>query len=275
MCPGRRAACGCRRLRRPVTRSRPSGISGSPRSSMASIPERLTDVGGIYQKDTGIELSDLDPSELPYPYTTPVPPEVASPLDGVYVRVTPLEGLGQPAVALPIRCLRCIPFRVEAGVSTLTLYHGRYFLHHHLSNFRSLGILRGHGTSGDVLRRSQLPHGSRRLSLATRRSGAQPPARERSVSVRSTPRAGPDGLAMDVVQPLPDAIHRSVAGRAGLQPTPLRTLISPRIHGSQRCAAMPRGRPARSGVRVDGGVDRESDDTLQVTTRRRHEATAA
>jgi hypothetical protein len=124
-----------------VRDSEPSaGTTGSPRSSMASIPERLTDVGGIYQKDTGIELSDLDPSELPYPYTTPVPPEVASPLDGVYVRVTPLEGLGQPAVALPIRCLRCIPFRVEAGVSTLTLYHGRYFLHHHLSNFRSLGF---------------------------------------------------------------------------------------------------------------------------------------
>jgi hypothetical protein len=115
-------------------------MSGSPRSSMASIPERLTDVGGIYQKDSGIELSDLDPSELPYPYITPVPPEVASPLDGVYVRVTPLEGLGQPAVALPIRCLRCIPFRVEAGVSTLTLYHGRYFLHHQLSGFRSLGF---------------------------------------------------------------------------------------------------------------------------------------
>ena len=52
---------------------------------MASIPDRLTDVGGIYQKDSGIELSDLDPSELPYPYTTPVPPEVASPLDGVYI----------------------------------------------------------------------------------------------------------------------------------------------------------------------------------------------
>jgi hypothetical protein len=124
-----------------VRDSEPSArMSGSPRSSMASIPERLTDVGGIYQKDSGIELSDLDPSELPYPYTTPVPPEVVSPLDGVYVRVTPLEGLGQPAVALPIRCLRCIPFRVEAGVSTLTLYHGRYFLHHQLSGFRSLGF---------------------------------------------------------------------------------------------------------------------------------------
>lgn len=118
----------------------PTGRSTVSGSSLAPVAQRLTDVGGVYQEDTGIELGDLDPSELPYPYTGTVPPEVASPLDGVYVRITPLEGLGQPAVALPIRCLRCIPFRVEAGVETLTLYHGRYFLHHHLSNFRSLGF---------------------------------------------------------------------------------------------------------------------------------------
>ena len=38
---------------------------------------------------------------------------------------------------------------------------------------------------------------------------------------------------------------------------------------------MPGGGPAGSRVRVEGGVDRESDDTLQVTTRRCDEATAA
>lgn len=122
-----------------------SAAPGPSGSSLAPLPERLTDVGGIYQQDTGIELSDLDPSELPYPYTTPVPPEAASPLDGAYVRITPLEGLGQPAVALPIRCLRCIPFRVEAGVNTLMMYHGRYFLQHQLSGFRSLGFFEVNG----------------------------------------------------------------------------------------------------------------------------------
>jgi hypothetical protein len=115
-------------------------LSGATSTPLAPLPERLTDVGGVYQEESGFDLDDLDPSELPYPYTRPIPPEQASPLDGAYLRITSLEGRGQPAVALPIRCLRCIPFRVEAGVSTLTLYHGRYFLHHQLSNFRSLGF---------------------------------------------------------------------------------------------------------------------------------------
>jgi hypothetical protein len=114
----------------------------SPGSSpaLAPVAERLTNVGGVYQEETGIGLEDLDPAELPYPYTEPVPPEAASPIDGAYLKITPLRGLGQPAVALPIRCLRCIPFRIEAGVSTLILFHGRYFLHHQLSDFRSLGF---------------------------------------------------------------------------------------------------------------------------------------
>ena len=116
--------------------------SASPvsRSPLAPLPDRLTNVGGVYQEESGIELDDLGPGELPYAYTEPIPPEEASPLDGAYLRIRSLEGLGQPAVALPIRCLRCIPFRVEAGVSTITLYHGRYFLHHQLSDFHSLGF---------------------------------------------------------------------------------------------------------------------------------------
>ncbi len=118
------------------------GPTGSPRASasLAPVTERLTNVGGVYQEEPGIGLDDLDPAELPYPYTRPIPPEAASPIDGAYLKITPLEGLGQPAVALPIRCLRCIPFRIEAGVSTLILFHGRYFLHHQLSDFRSLGF---------------------------------------------------------------------------------------------------------------------------------------
>lgn len=125
--------------RGPEVPDAPAVASGSG-SSLAPLPQRLTNVGGVYQEETGFDLSDLEPSELPYAYMTPIPPEEASPLDGAYVRITPLKGLGQPAVALPIRCLRCIPFRVEAGVSTLTMYHGRYFLHHQLSGFRSLGF---------------------------------------------------------------------------------------------------------------------------------------
>jgi hypothetical protein len=99
----------------------------------------LIDIGGIYMAETGIDLQDLPPSQLPYPYTDrAVPGEGATPVDGAYLRIVTLESLGPPA--LPIRCLRCIPFRVDPGISTLILYHGRYFLHQHLSDFHSLGF---------------------------------------------------------------------------------------------------------------------------------------
>lgn len=101
----------------------------------------LIDVGGVYVAETGIDLGDLAPSQLPYPYTErSVPPEVATAVDGAYLRIIPLEDLGPPKLALPLQCLRCIPFRVAPGVSTLILYHGRYFLHQHLSDFRALGF---------------------------------------------------------------------------------------------------------------------------------------
>jgi hypothetical protein len=101
----------------------------------------LIDVGGVYMAETGIDLADLPPSELPYPYTDrSVPGEEATPVDGAYLRIISLESLGSPKLALPIRCLRCIPFRVDPGTSTLILYHGRYFLHQHLSGFHSLGF---------------------------------------------------------------------------------------------------------------------------------------
>jgi hypothetical protein len=104
-------------------------------------PVSLIDVGGIYVAETGFDLADLPVSELPYAYTDrPAPPEVATAVDGVYLRIVALEDLGPPMHGLPLRCLRCIPFRVAPGVSTLTLYHGRYFLHQHLSDFRALGF---------------------------------------------------------------------------------------------------------------------------------------
>jgi len=97
-------------------------------------------VGGIKMAETGIGLKDLPPGELPYPYTTPVPPETATVLDGAYLRIISVKQLGSVDASLPIMCLRCIPFRIDAGVTTLILYHGRYFLHDHLSDFRSVGF---------------------------------------------------------------------------------------------------------------------------------------
>jgi hypothetical protein len=116
---------------------------GHPES--AASPVHLVDIGGINQADAGIGLGDLPPGELPYPYTRPGPPEVHTPLDGAYVRIIPLRQLGPPLLALPLQCLRCIPFRITAGVATLILYRGRYFLHDHLSDFRALGFYEVHG----------------------------------------------------------------------------------------------------------------------------------
>jgi hypothetical protein len=118
------------------------GAPSARASDAASRPTvSLIDVGGIYVAETGIDLGDLPPSQLPYPYTErPVPPEDATAVDGAYLRIIPLEDLGPPKLALPLQCLRCIPFRVAPGVSTLILYHGRYFLHQHLSDFRALGF---------------------------------------------------------------------------------------------------------------------------------------
>jgi hypothetical protein len=122
--------------------SPPAGM-GHPKT--AASPVHLVDIGGIYQADAGIGLDDLPPSELPYPYSKPGPPETPTVLDGAYVRIIPTQRLGPPLLALPLQCLRCIPFRITAGVTTLILYRGRYFLHDHLSDFKALGFYEIHG----------------------------------------------------------------------------------------------------------------------------------
>jgi hypothetical protein len=130
-----------------VGRASAPSASTSHNTAASSSPSDppLTKVGGITMVDPGITLDDLEPGGVPYPYVGPVPPEEPTPIDGAYIRVQPLRGLGPAEVALPMRCLRCIPFRVETGVSTLILYRGRYFLNHQSSGFKTLGfyLMRG------------------------------------------------------------------------------------------------------------------------------------
>jgi hypothetical protein len=125
--------------------SRAAGASPALEAEPTESPVHLVDIGGIYQADAGIGLGDLPPSELPYPYTKPVPPQTPTLLDGAYVRIIPIKRLGPPILALPLQCLRCIPFRITAGVATLILYQGRYFLHDQLSDFKALGFYVIHG----------------------------------------------------------------------------------------------------------------------------------
>jgi hypothetical protein len=111
-----------------------AGSAGPPTPSAS--PVELVKVGGVYMAARSFEL----PEEVePYPYTRPGPPREATPIDGTYLRVLTIDDVGGALVGLPYRCLRCIPFRKDAGLSTLIFFEGRYFLEHQLSGFRASG----------------------------------------------------------------------------------------------------------------------------------------
>lgn len=89
--------------------------------------------------------SPVDPLRLafserfePFPYQ-PAPPLERTSIDGSYVRIVTLEELGGPVVGFPTHCRRCVPFEIDPGLETLTLFRGRYFLEHQLTGRRGLG----------------------------------------------------------------------------------------------------------------------------------------
>ncbi|HET9671815.1 MAG TPA: hypothetical protein VFQ40_03080 [Actinomycetota bacterium] len=67
------------------------------------------------------------------------PPLEPTALDGFFVRVVTLDELGGPVVGMPMHCRRCVPFEIDPGLETLTLYRGRYFVDHQLTGRRALG----------------------------------------------------------------------------------------------------------------------------------------
>ncbi len=85
------------------------------------------------------DRGSTDPSLLPYPFMSPTPSPVATPIDGTYLRTVDLDEVGGARIGLPYRCFRCPPYRIDAGVSTLIFTKGAYYLHHHLSGFRTMG----------------------------------------------------------------------------------------------------------------------------------------
>ncbi|HEY7666951.1 MAG TPA: hypothetical protein VIE12_02380 [Actinomycetota bacterium] len=108
----------------------------SARPSPSPSPVDLVKVGGVYLAARSFDL----PAEVePYAYTRPGPPRETTPIDGTYLRVLTIDEVGGPLVGLPYRCLRCIPFRRDAGLSTLIFFEGRYFLEHQISGFRASG----------------------------------------------------------------------------------------------------------------------------------------
>ncbi len=109
----------------------------SPTASPSIRRVELVKVGGVFAAIPDREIHD--PRLLPYPFMSPTPPPVATGIDGTYLRTMTLGDVGGARIGLPYRCLRCPPYRLDAGVSTLIFSKGRFYVHHHLSGFRSLG----------------------------------------------------------------------------------------------------------------------------------------
>jgi len=112
--------------------------SASPSSPGASpSPDELLKIGGL----PGAEPDrTVDPLLLPFPYLSPTPPPTTETvLDGTYMRTLTLRDVGGARIGLPFRCLRCPPYRIDAGVSTIMFWHGAFFLHHQISDFKTQG----------------------------------------------------------------------------------------------------------------------------------------
>lgn len=90
------------------------------------------------------EPIEIRPEMEPYDYA-PAPPQEPSPVDGFYMRVFTIEEMGGHSLAMPFHCLRCVPYSVDAGVQTLLLHEGRFFLEHQINEYRALGhfLVRG------------------------------------------------------------------------------------------------------------------------------------
>ena len=102
-----------------------AGIAGASRSSAPPSPVATGPI-------------DLPPEAEPYHYR-PAPPREATPVDGSYMRVFTLEEMGGRDLGVPTHCLRCVPYSVDAGVQTLLLHEGRFYLEHQINEFRALG----------------------------------------------------------------------------------------------------------------------------------------
>ena len=70
----------------------------------------------------------------PYPFTTPVPPLVATDLDGVYARPSTYDFPGTQPL-----CVRCPPYPADAGTSTWRLEAGRFEVLHETPAYRTSG----------------------------------------------------------------------------------------------------------------------------------------
>lgn len=68
----------------------------------------------------------------PFPYTTPLPPQSPTVLDGLYTKFEPKEGT-------PVPCRRCPDYLPEGGIWKLSLKEGVFRIFHENTGWHSLG----------------------------------------------------------------------------------------------------------------------------------------
>jgi hypothetical protein len=117
--------------------SRGRGIDPTPPETPTAEPSG--DAPTVPGDTTEGRPTEFLPGFEPYDYEKAAPPRRATPIDGTYIRVVTLEQAGGAEHAIPIHCLRCVPYSVDAGVQTLTLFEGRFYLEHQIDGFRALG----------------------------------------------------------------------------------------------------------------------------------------
>jgi hypothetical protein len=110
--------------------------AAEPSPSPSVLRGEQTVIGGIRTVKQEVVLP---PELLPYPYTTPTPPAERTVLDGTYIRIVTFEEAGGFRYAVPRRCLRCIPYKLDPGVQTLVIHEGAFYVNHQLSGFEDLG----------------------------------------------------------------------------------------------------------------------------------------
>lgn len=97
-------------------------------SAGATAPAAATSLPAIPTVDRWQEVRQWSP----YPHTTPLPPRMATPVDGVYVRFDPRNDDRPP-------CRRCPPYPPEGGVWKLELDEGVFRVFHPRTGWRTLG----------------------------------------------------------------------------------------------------------------------------------------
>ncbi len=119
--------------------SREPGGDPTPTPTATAVAEPSDEAPTIPGDTTEGRPTAFLPEFEPYDYEKAAPPRRATVIDGTYIRVVTLEEAGGADHAIPIHCLRCVPYSVDAGVQTLTLFEGRFYLEHQIDGFRALG----------------------------------------------------------------------------------------------------------------------------------------